>query len=154
MLLRCTQLSFSSESQFRCKTHHSAANANSLQETQFRQQITNSQQLTQLPQRLPNSLPNTHFGSESQIRNSQLKFDSDSQIHCKTHISIRCKQLSFGSKSQIRNSQLKFGSDSQIRCKTHISTAIANSLRIIQFQQRITIRCRQLNFGTHFGIEC
>jgi len=46
MLIRCSRHSFGCESQFRCTTHNSAANANSLQKTQFRQQITNSLQTT------------------------------------------------------------------------------------------------------------
>jgi len=51
MLIRRKRHSFDSESQFCCKTHNSAANANSLQELSF--------------------------GSESQIRCRQLKFGSE-----------------------------------------------------------------------------
>jgi hypothetical protein len=52
-MLTCSkQLSFGSESQFRCTTHNSAANANSLQKTQFWQRITNSLQTTQFRQRM------------------------------------------------------------------------------------------------------
>jgi len=42
MLLRYRQLNFGSESQIHCRTHNSAANATSLQTTQFRQRIINS----------------------------------------------------------------------------------------------------------------
>jgi hypothetical protein len=57
-LFHCRQLNFGSESQFHCRTHDSAANANSLQTTQFRQRML--------------------------IRCSRHSFGSESQIHCRT----------------------------------------------------------------------
>ena len=164
---------------FRCRTHNSAANANSLQTTQFRQRITNFAAEHIIWQRML-------------IRYKQLSFGSESQIHCTTHLLaananslqtaqlrqritnslhntqfgrmlIRCGQLNFSSKSQICCRQLNFGSESHIRCKTHNSTANANSLQTTQFRQRITNsvqitqlwqRITNLLQNTHFGNEC
>jgi hypothetical protein len=67
MLIHFKQLNFSSELQIRCRTHNSAANANSLQTTQFQQRhihckINNSTtnanllQTTQFQQQITNSL--------------------------------------------------------------------------------------------------
>jgi hypothetical protein len=69
----CKQLNFGSESQIRCKTHILAANANSLQTSQFQQRITISLQDTMRQRML--------------IRCRKLNFGSESQIHCQTHIS-------------------------------------------------------------------
>jgi len=68
LLIRCRRHSFGSESQFRCTTHNSAANANSLQKTQFRQRITNSLQTTQCRRRMLIRCSRRSFGSESQFR--------------------------------------------------------------------------------------
>jgi hypothetical protein len=77
LLIRCRRHSFDSESQFRCTTHNSAANANSLQKTQFRQRITNSLQTTQFRQRILIRCSRHSFGSESQIRCRKLSFSSE-----------------------------------------------------------------------------
>jgi len=68
MLIRGSRHSFGSESQFRCTTHNSAANANSLQKTQFRHRITNSLQTTQFRRRMLIRCSRHSFGSESQFR--------------------------------------------------------------------------------------
>jgi len=65
MLIRCRRLSFDNESQFRCTTHNSATNANSLQPTQFRQRITVL-------------LHNTEFGNE-------CKFAAEDSVSAANH---------------------------------------------------------------------
>ena len=162
MLLCCRQLDFGSESQIRCRTHISAVKANSLQTTRLRQRITNSLQNTHFDnecyftadnstsaanhkfvaehtfrQRMLVRCRKLSFISESQIRNSQLNFGNESQIHCRTHIS-----------------HLLFCSESQFCCRTHNSAANACSLQETQFRLRIANSQSQLNFGSESQIHC
>jgi hypothetical protein len=156
MLIRCRQLSFGSESQFRCRTQNSAVNVNSLQPIQFRQRITislmNTQVETQFRQRITNLLQNTSFGSECQ-------FATDDTVSAANHnfaaehmirqlILIRCRRHSFSSESQFRCRQLIFGNESQFRCWTSNSAATVNSLQSTQFRQWMLIHCSRHNFGS------
>jgi len=77
MLIRCSRHSFGSESQIRCRTSHSAANANSLRTTQFRQRITIFAAEHTIWQRMLIHCRRHSFGSESQFRCRQLSFGSE-----------------------------------------------------------------------------
>jgi len=120
MLLRCSQLSFGNESQFRCRTHISAANV--------------------ICCRTHISTANHNSAADISTSTANHKFAAEHAMW--QRMLIRCRYLSFGSESQFRCKRLNSDSESQIRCRTYISAANANPLQTTQFRQQITIRCR------------
>jgi len=116
--LRCRRFSCGSETEFRCATHKSAANINSLQEVQLRQ-------------RNKISLCNTQIGNEYQFAAAGSVAAAKQKHTNRQRISIRCRRFSCGSKTEFR-------------CATHKSTANINSLQQVQLRQRKLCRYRFL----------
>jgi hypothetical protein len=116
------------ETEFRCATHKSAANINSLQEVQLRQ-------------RNRISLRNTQIGGEYQIAAggsvAEAKQNFSAQYTIRQRISIRCSRFSCGSKTEFR-------------CATHKSAANMNSLQEVQLRQRNRISLRNTQISSEY----
>jgi len=97
---RCRRFSCVSETEFRCATHKSAANINSLQQVQLRQ-------------RNRILLRNTQIGSEYQIAAggsvASAKQNFAAQHTNRQRILIRCSRFSCGSETEFRCATHKSG---------------------------------------------
>ena len=167
MPIRCRQHSFGSESQFPCRTHHSAANVNSLQTTQLWQRIIISPQTTQFRQRMLICCGQHSFGSESQFRcrthHSTANVNSLRTTQLRQWITISPQTTQFRQRMLIRYSRHSFRSESQFRCWTPNSAANVNFVAEHTIRQRMLIHCGRHNFSSKsqfhrrqlsFGSEC
>jgi len=136
-LFRCKHLNFDSECYFAAANTLSAANADSLQRTQFRQQITNSLQTTQFWQRM-------RICSRKHTFSSECRFAADNTISA---ANADLLQHNFSSECWLRPTQ--FWQRTLIRCRQHKNSAAnADSLWTTQFWHRARIRCRQHTFAS------
>ena len=122
MLIRCRRHSFGSESQFRCRTHNSVTNFNSLQ-------------TTQLWQRIIISVQNTRFDSE-------CEFAADNSVLAANHNFAAKHTIRQRINNSVSTANHKFAADNSV------SAANANSLQPTQFRQRISISLQNTQFGS------
>jgi len=173
MLIRCSRHSFGSESQFRCRTHNSVTNFNSLQTTQLWQRIIISVQNTRFDSECEFAADNSvlaanhNFAAKHTIRQrinnsvstANHKFAADNSAFAAAD-TVSAANHNFAAEHTIRQQMLiccrrhSFDSESQFHSRTHDSAANANSLQITQFRQRITISLQTTQFRQRMLIRC